>query len=158
MLPESGDLMFLTRKKLTKEELARKDRVCRSIRRIVDATTPNRMAESCSHRRSERYNRCVPVVCFPLIDKKIDSEAIYYAATKDLSDAGASIITHIRHESAQVICGFWYDGPVLLGGVIRRFRRFGGDLWEVGIEFTDVLESAPTLESLMPYVEALKVD
>ena len=141
---------------MTKDELARKDRLCRSIRRIIDATTPNMIAASCSHRQSDRYNRCVPVVCFPLIDKKIDSGAIYYAATKDLSDQGASIITHVRHESAQIICGFWQDGPVLVGGVIRRFRRFGGDLWEVGIEFTDVIESAPTLESLSSYVEALR--
>ena len=150
--------MFFTKKKLTKEELARKDRICRSIRRIVDATTPNRISETCSHRASDRYNRCVPVVCFPMIEKKIDADAIYYAATKDLSDQGTSLITHVRHESAQVICGFWYDGPVLLGGVIRRFRRFGGDLWEVGIEFTDLIESAPILDALLPHVEALRVD
>ena len=114
-------------------------------------------SETVSQRSAERYNRCVPIVVFPMQDKRVDAERIFYASTKDLSDYGASVVTSCALEPVQVICGFWQDGPILIGGNVRRSRKFGGDLFELGIEFTDAIESVNTLNALLPYLERLDV-
>ena len=149
--------MFFTKSKLSKEQFERRKRVCRSIRRVVDARTPNMISETVSQRSAERYNRCVPIVVFPMLDNRIDADSIFFASTKDLSDYGASVITLSRLEPTQVICGFWQDGPILIGGNVLRSREFGGNLFELGIEFTDAIDSVRTLNALLPHLQKLDV-
>lgn len=150
-------VVFFSKSKLSKEQFEKRKRVCRSIRRVVDARTPNMISESVSQRSAERYNRCVPIVVFPMRENRIDADSIFFASTKDLSDYGASVVTSCQLEPMQVICGFWQDGPILIGGSVRRSRKFGGNLFELGIEFTDVIDSVNTLNALLPHLQKLDV-
>jgi hypothetical protein len=80
--------------------------------------------------------------------EELDASSIFYGSTKDFSDNGVSLITSQLVECTDVICGFWLDDVLLLQGFVRHVRPFGGNLYEVGIEFTEVVESTNVIRVL----------
>ena len=124
---------------------AKQQKVWQSIRRIVDATTPNIVEDETSHRSWERYNRCLPVACVPVQDESIDTSTIVYGCTIDFSENGFSLATSSAIEPGPVICGFWYDDLKLIRGEVKRITPFGGDLSKIGIELTEVIECGEML-------------
>ena len=150
--------------KQNKNRIDKQQQVWRVVTRLVDGKTPNRVPEVLNNREFERYSRSLPVVCFPLVDNKINGADVFNGVTRDFSDGGTSIIADLKHtessnlEGQQVICGFWDDGPILLDGRVRRQQEFGGDLTEIGVEFFNVVNSASLLESLKPFLEKLHVN
>ena len=143
--------------------MQKQKRVWRIVTRLVDAQTPNRVPDALNHREFERYSRCLPVFCFPLVDQKIDQADVFNGVTRDFSDGGTSVIADLNHVSrddlhdVRLICGFWCEGPMLLDGSVCRHQPFGAGLSEIGIQFIDVVESTALQSSLAPFLEQLNV-
>lgn len=119
----------------------KQQQVWKRIRRLVDLSTPSLLHEQESQRNLTRYNRCVPIGCVPMNTEGLDTSSIFYGSTKDFSDNGVSFISPQLVECTEIICGFWLDDVLLLEGLVRRVQPFGGNLYEVGIEFTEVIDS-----------------
>ncbi len=129
-------------------EREKQQRVWQTIRRIVDLSTPNAATDETSDRHWQRYNRCIPIGCVPMIGEDIDESTIFFGATKDFSDNGVSLIASQWVNCEQIVCGFWQDDLTLLQGAVRRVKEFGGGLHEIGVEFSQLIEAAGLIRAL----------
>ena len=137
------------------EERAKRQQVWKVLRRVINTRAPVDQPDECSDRNFNRYNRCVPVA---IIDaENIDPAQAVFAPTKDFSDNGLSFITNSAVEFEEVVCVIREQNPVILSGNVRRSRPFGGELKEIGVEFTEVIESGAIRELLQPVMDALNV-
>lgn len=135
----------------------KRQKVWQRVRRMVDCSTPNTMSDDESQRSWKRYNRCLPIACVPLIGDSVQTNSIYYGATKELSDNGVSLITPqlVEEECSDLICGFWIDDLLLISSKVRRNRSFGGNLHEVGIEFFEIIDSSEVISMLKDELRSL---
>lgn len=137
-----------SRKRDAFEERGQQQEVWRLLRRLIDLQTPSMLAEATTERTWNRSNRCLPVAFVPVAGEEIDPQQVMYGPTKDLSDNGLSLILPEAVECTECVCGFWLDTPKLVSGVVRRVRPFGGNLFEVGIQLVELIESTEAFSLL----------
>ncbi|MFT5303564.1 MAG: hypothetical protein ACI87E_005071 [Mariniblastus sp.] len=151
-------MFFRSKKKDAFAERVKIQEVWKTVRRIIDVTSPNLVLQDAeSGRTLQRYNRCIPVMMAPIDDEggAIPAQS-FFAATRDFSDNGLSLISNKTLESGQWIVGFDVDQPILFLGDVVRSQPFGGDLFEVGIVLHEVIESGGIHMDLAQQFERLK--
>lgn len=150
--------MWLSKKKSRVDVFAHRNKqqqLWDFVHRLIDSYFPNVIAEQYSNRTWERANRCLPVAFLPFIGDEFVPSQSFYAPTKELSKNGICLITSERVECTYCICGFWLDSPRIVGGVVRRIKPFGGNMFEVGIELIEIVESSEILSQFRDQLQAL---
>jgi hypothetical protein len=144
----------------------RLDEVRRILWRVIDLSTPHllSLASGGGSRSSHRYNRTLPVLFVPCPHRLPDIEGAMSGITKDISDAGMSLILPGRCAARHAVVGMWYASrevppensePVFLSGLVRRSTNIGGGFWQAGIELTDVFDDDIHVQRLRPRAVAL---
>lgn len=123
------------------EDRQKQQRVWRSIRRIIDMRSSRDVLEQDNRRIHNRFRRYLPVAFFPAHQDEVEATHCVYGITKDFSDNGLSLILKSEVPDGIGVCGFWLDEPIMFAAVVRREVPFGGDMVELGIELTEVIDS-----------------
>jgi len=123
------------------------------VRRLVDLTSPNLPPLEGDSRAEQRSNRSLPALLAPWADGQPVVDESTYAFTKDFSDRGLSLVLHQPFKAAQVVVAVWLlESPRFALGEVRQIVPLGGGYWQLGVELTELLDSAefPQVESLAP--------
>ena len=126
----------------------------KSIRRIIDFTTPTTVQHEEESRSHKRENRTVPVLVAEWNGDAPDATQIVFGFTKDFSDIGVSLLVPQILDTDQVVCGFWQDEAIFALGKVARSIPFGGGFWHLGVALTRILDEAE-FRALLPMVKRL---
>jgi hypothetical protein len=131
--------------------------VRRLLRQLVDLTSPNMPPLEGEFRSEGRSNRALPVLLAPWEQDKPVVEESTYAITKDFSERGLSLILPQPFRADEFVVGVWLESPRFVLGKIRQNTPLGGGFWQLGVELTDLLDSAeaPQIASLVPLASYL---
>lgn len=130
----------------------------RVIRRLINASTPNRIPLDGESRWELRSNRTIPVLLVPYDHNELSVGEHAYALTKNLSSQGLALVLHQPFRAEQVVVGFWAsDQPHFVSGMVRQSVPLGGGFWQIGVETTELLSTAslPDLARLVPWAARL---
>jgi len=127
------------------------------VRKLVDLTSPNLPPLEGESRAETRSNRALPALLTPWENGQPVVDESTYALTKDFSNRGLSLVLHQPVKSVEVVVGLSLESPRFALGEVRQNVPLGGGFWQLGVELTDVLDSAefPQLESLVPLAARL---
>ncbi|HVX14653.1 MAG TPA: hypothetical protein VHC22_25925 [Pirellulales bacterium] len=132
--------------------------VRRVIRRLINASTPNRIPLQGEARWELRANRTIPVLLVPYDNNEFSVGEMAYALTKNLSSQGLALVLHQPLRASQVIVGIWSNAEAhFVAGNVRQTVALGGGFWQIGVETTEVLSVAdsPDLLRLLPWTARL---
>ncbi len=126
----------------------------KSIRRIIDLTSPSTVPHEVESRSHKRENRTVPVLVAEWNGDAPDATQIVFGFTKDFSDIGVSLLVPQIMDTDQVVCGFWQDEAIFALGKVARSMPFGGGFWHLGVALSRILDE-DEIAALLPMVERL---
>jgi hypothetical protein len=132
--------------------------VYRVIRRLINASTPNRIPLRGESRWELRSNRTIPVLLVPYDHNELSVGEICYALTKNLSSQGLALVLHQPLHAEQVVVGFWSNAEAhFVAGKLRQSVSLGGGFWQLGLETTEILSvgRVPKLARLLPWAARL---
>ncbi|HKD37937.1 MAG TPA: hypothetical protein VKB78_14090 [Pirellulales bacterium] len=130
------------------------------LRRIIDASAPNRATNESEARWDSRSNRTLPLVLCPWQDGKLCLDGVITAVTKNVSSQGLTAIVAGEFAGDLLVAGFSLEGEHrFIIGALRHRTPLGGGFWQLGIELTRLIAPGelPGLERLLPITEALTV-
>jgi hypothetical protein len=130
------------------------------LRRIIDASAPNRVPHEEEGRWDSRSNRTFPIVICPWGDKEPRVEGAITAITKNVSGQGLTAIVPVQFGADLLVAGFSLEGEHrFMIGVVRHRTPLGGGFWQLGIELTRLVDvgEVPRLQRLLPMTEGLTV-
>jgi hypothetical protein len=130
----------------------------RVIRRLINASTPNRIPLNGESRWELRSNRTIPVLLVPYDDNELSASELAYALTKNLSSRGLALVLHQPFRAEQVVVGIWsHDQAHFVSAIVRQCVSLGGGFWQIGVEATELLSTAqcPDLTRLVPWAARL---
>jgi hypothetical protein len=132
--------------------------VHRVIRRLINASTPNRIPLRGESRWELRSNRTMPVLLVPYDDNELSVGELAYALTKNLSGQGLALVLHQPLRAEQVVIGIWSGGEAhFVSAAVRQSIALGGGFWQIGVEAVEMLSTArsPELTRLLPWAARL---
>ncbi len=130
------------------------------LRRVIDASAPNRAPQEGEARWDSRSNRTLPLVLCPWEDDEPWIDGAITAVTKNVSSQGLTAILAVKFEAELVVAGFSLDGDHrFMIGIVRHRTPLGGGFSQLGIELTRVIAPAevPALLRLLPMTECLTI-
>jgi hypothetical protein len=134
----------------------------RYMRRMIDATTPDRNVPLDETRSDSRYNRAIPTLLCPWEDGNPVVPQSVVAITKNIADRGISAILNRRFTAPKLVVGFCTaeatnGEPWFLLGEARHEDAIGGSFWLLGIELTEFMneEWRAELAPLLPAARQL---
>lgn len=130
----------------------------RVIRRLINASTPNRTPLRGESRWELRSNRTMPVLLVPYDDNELSVTEVAYALTKNLSSQGLALVLHQPLRAEQVVVGIWSNAQAhFVSGKVRQSIALGGGFWQIGVETMELLCTAhsPELIRLLPWAARL---
>jgi hypothetical protein len=130
----------------------------RVIRRLINASTPNRIPLQGDSRWELRSNRTMPVLLVPYDNNELSVGELAYALTKNLSSQGLALVLHQPFRAEQVVVGIWSNEQAhFVAARVRQSVPLGGGFWQIGLEATELLPTAqfPDLIRLLPWAARL---
>jgi hypothetical protein len=132
------------------------------LRRICDSTAPNNGLTEQLTRSENRYNRTLPVACWPWAAGKPDPNNVLLCVSKDITDHGIGLVLNQPLTSRDVVVGLRSSDAedaeswLFLGHVVRG-KPIGGGFWVVGVELVELLnrDQPEAVEHLLPHAERL---
>ncbi len=115
------------------------------IRRILDLTAPNRLRQNKS--RSEVRNfRSLDIAFCPFAEKVVRNDLSCIGFTRDLRDRGASFVTTVDVNCAEIILCFFFDKfvsdhPFYFRAIVRRKRELLFNMVEYGVEIVEYFDA-----------------
>lgn len=132
--------------------------VHRIIRRLINASTPNRMPLRGESRWELRSNRTIPVLLVPYDDNELSVGELAFGLTKNLSGQGLALVLHQPLRAEKLVIGIWSAGEAhFVSSVVRQSVTLGGGFWQIGVEAVELLSTArmPELTRLLPWAARL---
>lgn len=132
--------------------------VNRIIRRLINASTPNRVPLHGESRWESRSNRTIPVLLVPYDHNELSVSEVAYALTKNLSSQGLALVLHQPLRAEQIVVGIWSSAQAhFVSGKVRQSVALGGGFWQIGMETTKLLSAVdfPELVRLLPWAARL---
>ena len=114
------------------------------LARLVSRSDPTLVTRGSEYRRDRRYDRTLAVLLAPCEkDSPLLGSAICGVTKNVSSDGLAVLVSNEPFDSSQVAVGFWVEdrGSIALGE-IKSNTALGGGFWQLGIELTELIESA----------------
>ena len=130
----------------------------RVIRRLINASTPNRIPLQGESRWELRSNRTMPVLLVAYDHNELSAGELAYALTKNLSSQGLALVLHQPFRAEQVVVGMWSNEEAhFVSGTVRQSIPLGGGFWQIGVETTELLSAGqtPELTRLLPWAARL---
>lgn len=130
----------------------------RIIRRLINASTPNRIPLEGDSRWELRSNRTIPVLLVPYDNNELSVGEVAYALTKNLSSQGLALVLHQPLRAEQVVVGIWSNEQAhFVAARVRQCVSLGGGFWQIGLEAIELLPPAqfPELTRLLPWAARL---
>jgi hypothetical protein len=130
----------------------------RVIRRLINASTPNRAPSQGESRWESRSNRTIPVLLVPYDDNVLSTGELAYALSKNMSTRGLALVLHQPLRAEQVVVGIWSNQQAhFVLATVRQSGPLGGGFWQIGLEAKELLSpaSVPDLTRLMPWAARL---
>jgi len=110
------------------------------VRGLLNRSVVGGLAKAGDVRLEPRCNRTMPVVLAPIENESIVADDSMFALTKNVNGLGIGVVVDQPVRARDVVVGLWTDpAPVFVRGEIRRSAPFGGDFWQLGIEFHEIL-------------------
>ena len=127
------------------------------VRQLVDLTSPNLPPLEGEARTENRSNRALPALLVPWENGQPVVDESTYAITKDFSDRGLALVLQQPFKSVLVVVGLWLESPRFALAEVRQNVPLGGGFWQIGVELTELLDSAksPQVQSLLPLATRL---
>jgi len=127
------------------------------VRQLVDLTSPNLPPLEGEARTENRSNRALPALLVPWENGQPVVDESTYAITKDFSDRGLSLVLQQPFKSVLVVVGLWLESPRFALAEVRQNVPLGGGFWQIGVELTELLDSAesPQVQGLLPLATRL---
>ncbi|HEV3343998.1 MAG TPA: hypothetical protein VG125_26725 [Pirellulales bacterium] len=130
----------------------------RVIRRLINASTPNRAPLQGESRWESRSNRTIPVLLVPYDNNELSVGETAYALSKNMSSCGLALVLHQPLRSEQVVVGIWSSEQAhFVSARVRQTIPLGGGFWQIGVEARELLSpaSVPDLIRLLPLAARL---
>jgi hypothetical protein len=130
----------------------------RVIRRLINASTPNRIPLQGESRWESRSNRTIPVLLVPYDDNEISVGEAAYALSKNMSCGGLALVLHQPLRAEQVVVGIWSNEQAhFVSAAVRQVVPLGGGFWQIGVEARELLSAdrVPDLTRLLPLAARL---
>ena len=130
----------------------------RIIRRLINASTPNRIPLKGESRWELRSNRTIPVLLAPYDHNELSVGEVAYALTKNLSSQGLALVLHQPFRAKRLVVGIWsHEAAHFVAGTVRQSVPLGGGFWQIGVETTELMSTAssPELMRLVPLAARL---
>lgn len=130
----------------------------RVIRRLINASTPNRMPLEGESRWELRSNRTIPVLLVPYDHNELSVGELAYALTKNLSSQGLALVLHQPFRAEQLVVCIWSNEQAhFVAAKVRQSVPLGGGFWQIGVEVTELLSPVqfPDLTRLLPWAARL---
>jgi hypothetical protein len=132
--------------------------VHRVIRRLINASTPNRIPLRGESRWELRSNRTIPVLLVPYDDNELSVGELAYGLTKNLSGQGLALVLHQPLRADRLVVGIWSGNEAhFVSGEVRQSIALGGGFWQIGVEAVELLSigRSPELTRLLPWAARL---
>jgi hypothetical protein len=130
----------------------------RVIRRLINASTPNRMPLEGESRWELRSNRTMPVLLVPYDHNELSVGELAYALTKNLSSQGLALVLHQPFRAEQLVVCIWSNEQAhFVAAKVRQSVPLGGGFWQIGVEASELLSPVqfPDLTRLLPWAARL---
>jgi hypothetical protein len=118
-----------------------------SIRRLIDATAPNRpqFIES-ELRRESRYSRTLPILLSPLENDLPILNASFAGVSQELSDSGFRLITFEKLTAAEYCASLWprlseAQSPLHVVCRPRESRQLTANMWSTGVQLIRLFQT-----------------